>query len=605
MTITANTAYNTYNNVDYKTPVYYVEMSGSSDTFSTHALGGMKAYLHNLGGFSEKITTEEGKSSIGNVNFSLQDTNDEITALFKNTKTMRYNKVTLYGGYKGMSASDFVAIWSGRINNVKRSGITPRVDIQNLDIKTFAKNRIWTSATAGGAITAHGNPIDIVLQRLLSSNTAGLNSSAYDLGDGEGLNLGSAWVDIAGMEDLRDGYFPTDDFFFRITEGLDDAKKFFEDEICRPLGMYIVIRYDGKITLRSLNPPLPGVTPTAIDESNFAVTDFDYNYNSLINNVVFEFDYKATGSARYKTTNNYVDTWSLRNWGERKPPVIKCRGIHGTNSDEGDYGGDEIISRAKDRMFRRFADPKPLIMGNVMVKRGLTEVGDVVALTHTKLPDPVSGSIGISGAFYEVTQKNTDFKRGKIKVTMLGTGYDPSYIYGLISPSSTIATKHSASAFTLHDISTFEVPQVIAVQTASNTWGSAAIAAIAGNKVTLAASITPGVTTGDIFQFADWTDQTKSQRDRYGSLCDVNPTLHCATGSTVYTVNVNTVASFTAGSIINVEDGNGNYRPRTVVQISGAALRLRNILSAAPVSGADINLFAMTAGGTAAPYRLI
>jgi hypothetical protein len=540
MAIPSNTAYNTAMNAESKQPRWYVEISGASNTYSSHSLGTMKPYLQKLGGRSEKITPEDGKSDIGKINFSLQDVDDEITSFVRSTNALRYNKVTLYGGYSSLTASQFIQLWAGKIGNVSRPGVEPRYDFSNLDIKTFAKNTIWEDASTGTNYTTSGNPIDIMLERILSTNTAGLSSSTYDLGDGQGLALSSAWVDIPTFEDIRDTYFPSDEMFFRITEAENDAKKFFEDEICKPLGLHLVVQYDGKISLNILNPPAPGTTPTTINETNFEVAGFDLNYPSVKNLIRFEFDYKATGSTQFNTTNFYLDTWSRKNWGEHKPHVIKSRGIHGANSSEGDYNGDELVVRAKDRILRRFSTPQPQISGSVFLKRELSEVGDIVSLTHTKLPDLAKGSIGISGALFEITQKQTDFRNGKLKFTMLGTGYDPEYKYGNISPSSTVATVHSATAVTLHDASGFETGWVIQVETAANTWGSAAIAAIATNKVTLSTSIGT-MAAGDIFQIADWTDQTEGQRGIYASICARNPTLHIATGSTVNTVAVNTV----------------------------------------------------------------
>ena len=98
------------------------------------------------------------------------------------------------------------------------------------------------------------DPITLMLQFLISKKGAGTNYSGsgtnYDVLKRGGLGIPESRIDIAAFEAIQDEYdYDTNCRVFFVFTGPVPAKKFFDDELCKPFGWYLATKNDGRITL--------------------------------------------------------------------------------------------------------------------------------------------------------------------------------------------------------------------------------------------------------------------------------------------------------------------------------------------------------------------
>src|SRR3990167_3331906 len=80
--------------------------------------------------------------------------------------------------------------------------------------------------------------------------------------------------------------------------------------------------------------------------------------------------------------------------------------------------------------------------------RWLSEFGDIVPFTHSKLPDIQSGSRGYTSERMEIVHRGVDWAKGQVKFELLNTGFSKG-IYQQISPSMTITAAASGTSWTV------------------------------------------------------------------------------------------------------------------------------------------------------------
>ena len=454
---TAN--FQTANNLLYKHPVYLVAFDGESTDYTTIKDPGslfdntVKAYLDNVSGSGQQVTPEEGIASISDISFDLLDKSDEITLLLS-TDTDAYfhrRKTIVKAGYKGLDESDFATIMTaGRVTGLKLSADGTAWKFQVTDPRKYEQERIFLGSE-DSTLTISGNPIDILLSVYLSSDTPGTNHATYDrLGDGNGLNLTTDDIDVTDLELLRDNWFPGNSHYmkFSITER-ETASDFITTQIRKVLNLRPVITGDGKMTEKPFKPPLANSAEAqSFTEDNvIGLPSFDTNLQATINRVEFFTDYDGD---EYQVQDYYVDATSLLNRGPGKKPIsIKSRGLHASLSpgSMNSFTADVLLSR-KRAIFARYSSPPTKIIAKTHFTKWLTEAGDVVPFTHSKLPDIVSGTRGYSSTLMEVVDRQVKWKNGEVTVGLLDTGFTQG-TYGVISPTMTVTAAASGTEWTV------------------------------------------------------------------------------------------------------------------------------------------------------------
>lgn len=128
-----------------------------------------------------------------------------------------------------------------------------------------AVSLLWTPVNFSLPSPTAPHPLDFMLQLLV--NTGNAENTIYDVYQlGIGLGIPQERIDLASFQAIRDeddydaqigwwGFFSSDEAMGGLDEGLGDAKKFIEEELCRPFGYFLVTGHDGLIKARRPKHP--------------------------------------------------------------------------------------------------------------------------------------------------------------------------------------------------------------------------------------------------------------------------------------------------------------------------------------------------------------
>ncbi len=163
-----NANFDTPHALDYKTPMYLLHFDGESTDFCNHKPGSpdnsLKQYLQHIAGGSQRVTPEEGRSSIGGITVTLQNHNDEITALLAtDTYFFHRKKTTIKAGYLGMDEADMLTVLTGWVTGLKMTKDLLGYSFIITDPIKWMQRKIFRGAE-DSSVSLSGNPINILLQ---------------------------------------------------------------------------------------------------------------------------------------------------------------------------------------------------------------------------------------------------------------------------------------------------------------------------------------------------------------------------------------------------------------------------------------------------------
>jgi len=537
--ITTNASFDTYHALDYIIPIYLIHFDGETTDYCNFSPvspdNTIKEYLLNISGLDQRKTPQEGRSSIGGIQFEILDVDDEITALLA-TDTAAYfqaRKVTIKAGYLGMTEANMLTIGTNlKVNSLKLSGDGTAYLFEAADpMKAFQKY-IFRGADDSNVVL-QGNCINVLLSILTSSGTPGTNGAYDSLAAVNGLNLDSTEVDITGIEAIRDNYYPGNSHWMHITiTDKEQAMSFLQREFFKPFNLTPAVTSAGLFTVKPFKPPLAATTEvqTFDEDVIVALPKLDFNLAELVNEVDFKYDHDGSD---FTTVDYHQDSTSLTNRLRGiKPISIESKGIHSTVSGVSLNMFAGVISNQRGlSIFNRYATPPVKISFNTLFYQWLSEFGDVVPFTHSKLPDIVAGTKGLSADRMEVIQRGVDWKRGEVKFEILNTGFARG-TYQQISPTMTIVSGTDSTHFEVSSadgakFANLTAPVVSIYDSRMRIQVSnKAISSVSGTTVTIASmGLTP--TAGWIVTFADYDNCTAEQK-LFGFIADSSDNLGAA-----------------------------------------------------------------------------
>lgn len=434
-----NATFDTANALNYKTPVYLIHFDGETTDYVNHKVTSptntLKQYLVHITGMSDKVTPEEGKASIGSIKATIQDHDDAITTLLAtDTYYFHRKKVTVKAGYLGFSEANMLTVMTGWVTGIKMNAGLTAYEFDITDPQRWMQRKVFRGAETS-TVRISGNAINIMLRILLSTGD-GTNGTYDTYPAVNGLGISESFVDIAGIEQVRDDWFPgaSAHMMFTITKR-EKAKDWIEREILKVLNVYPVIDGQGRFTIKPFKPHIKTtVQIQSFNEDNIiGFPSFDHNLDALINEVEFHYDYTTGGSYDTQEFHFHDSVESTKRGPGKKPLTIKSRGIH--SSDPLMIPSDFSMRRAN-RVFSRFATPPIKIGLKTHFSRWISESGDIPDITHSKLPNTTAGTRGITSKNMEIINRSINWKSGQVSFTMLDTGFAKGR-YASISPSIT------------------------------------------------------------------------------------------------------------------------------------------------------------------------
>jgi hypothetical protein len=536
--LSRTSAFNAKHDLDDKTPLWLVHFDGETTDYVNHKPttpdNTLKQYLKSISSLSRSVSPEEGKASVSGITINIQDYDNEITALLATDAFYFHRKKTIIKvGYAGLAESDLITTTTGWVTGLKlsRDGLTWIFSIT--DPIKWMQRKIFRGSESS-TLTISGNPINILLACLTSTGN-GTNGNYDYLAAVNGLGIDTDFINVTAIEAVRDTWFPGASYYMKFTiDKRIKAKDFFEREIFKPLNLYPIIDVQGKFFVRRFAPPL--ITSLGVQTYNedniIGLPGYDTNLAGLINEV--EFFYNHNGDD-FVDEIYYIDSTSLNGRGPgKKPLTIKTKGLHSDLSPASiTIDVANILARRKNAVFSRFATPPIKLNIDAWYTQWISEAGDIVPITHSKLPDIESGTRGLSEARMEIIKKDVDFKSGKVKVEALNTGFAKD-IYFVISPSMTVTAGASGTEFTVSatdaaKYANFTLPEV-RVSDAGMRSQAASITILTIDTTTgviICDDIGSTPSAGWIITFADYDNCTDEQK-LYGFFSDATDDLGAA-----------------------------------------------------------------------------
>jgi hypothetical protein len=433
-------------------------------------------YLQIPQGASQSVNELEGQSSLGSMTVTCIDPNGTLKGLAAQDVLIG-KMVQLKQGFPGMALGDFTTLQTMQITQVGQD-TDGRVTIQCADVQRFIQGmQIWLRGgplwwTPGGpkaqqplgaswlengyAVSDEnpryvaGNPIDIILAvlqnelgvgqdpALLTSNyvmqsLAPIYESQQDYeplpppegwaiympGQDSTLINPNPYIDVPGLLAFREGEFSGVWFDFVITRPID-GKQFIEEQILKPLGLYWIVRADGRLSLKTMKPPVEQTPAFAFSAKNIMGIPQTQRQN-IINLVTFQLDVQqggiTTAARSYGYQVSYEQQTSLKTYRQVFEQQIQSTGLRVAR------GGMMLSRLLADRIFRRHAFGPPTYKFTAQLATLPVELGDYVWLSHPKILDLKTGKLGLSNVVCEVLDRQPNYSRATVDFSLLDTRF--------------------------------------------------------------------------------------------------------------------------------------------------------------------------------------
>lgn len=282
-----------------------------------------------------------------------------------------------------------------------------------------------TRGALGTSAAAHSTNAAVrELIRLGPAHPMDIAQSLYTDTDKRGLSIDAALVGSARFAAVKAsiGDYTMD---FRITEAFN-AKTFLEEEIFSIMACYPVTTGGGLLSVKEFAKPEDLDADATIDHSNIRADQsgkpylqWNGNFQSVINKVTYNYDYSTTETTdrlKFKATLSDEDGDSITQYGE-KPLVINSRGLRSELT-----GTTDLINSRIALILARYKNAAPIVKARVHMQKNLIEPGDVVLVESSLLPDPGTGTRGMS-AQMEVVNRSNDYQGGHVDLDLLWTAF--------------------------------------------------------------------------------------------------------------------------------------------------------------------------------------
>src|SRR5947208_1632326 len=269
----------------------------------------------------------------------------------------------------------------------------------------------------------------------------------YQVGDDSTLINPNAYLDVQSILLLRDTEFSGTWFEIKLTSPAQ-AKQWLEDQLLKPLGVFFVTRADGRLSLKAMKAPAvpagvdlasygttpwwkswPAVAgvpvaaqvPTAVlplNEKNIlglpSVTRLDLT-NAVTARMDQDDSLTQTSARSYETDVTFINQNSLEAYRTFAQHTVESYGL---KTARGGFLIAELLAR---RIFERHAFRAPVYSVKAQLSTVIVEVGDYVWLTHSKVPDLMDGTVGITSVLCEVLDRQPDYANATMEFKLLDT----------------------------------------------------------------------------------------------------------------------------------------------------------------------------------------
>lgn len=381
-------------------------------------------WIKNIDPLKLAVTDMDGASNLADLTLNVLDWEQLITADLPGI-TLEGKEAFLKHGYVGLGVGYWITMFRGIVNMLESdNGNTEyKFTISSFNLKKLT-TKVYTTGDDGFTTsTKHprnilGHPLDILVSVLQQAGIA--------LAD----------IDTNKIHFYRDTIFNGLPFQFKLTSA-PNAKDFLEQELMKPLGMYLWENNVGQVSINSFYPALSGsggyTPPTppvdTIDNDAQAIVPVVAEAD-LINQIAMKFDDDGNGNQSFQSENIATYNPSVAKYGMTDAYIIESQGMRSS------FQGYFIAAFVSRLIFLRYGlknlvlDPTPLLWNHCRL-----EPGDIVAYTEPFMPDRKAGVLGVTAQTFEVLDRTWDFMAGVITLKLLALDISKFKQY-LITPNS-------------------------------------------------------------------------------------------------------------------------------------------------------------------------
>jgi len=404
-------------------------------------------------GMSQSVNEIDGASSIGSMQLEVIDPGGVIKALASQPSFVG-KMGSLRMGFPGQAMGDFVTLHMAQIVS---AGFTAegRMQIGVSDVqRCMAGALLWQNggpaswyvgqqpvvtpptgaATAANSLAVsdrnpryvQGNPLDIFLCAMQNELGVGQDPSLppgawtfYQPGQDSTLINPNPYLDLPGILELRDGPYSGDWFEFKLTRSVD-GKQWLEDQIMKVLGLYTIVRADGRLALKSMKSPAILTPVLALNHRNILGVP-EFSRLPIINVVTVRFgvddSHRETAARQYLEEITFQQPASISQYKQQFKHQIEASGLRMSR------GGVLRAFLIADRIFRRHAFATPQYRVKTWLTALVLELGDFVWLNHPNVPDLMNGTMGLNNVVCEVVDRRPNYAAGYMEFGLLDTRF--------------------------------------------------------------------------------------------------------------------------------------------------------------------------------------
>lgn len=289
-------------------------------------------------------------------------------------------------------------------------------------------------ATVENYVLYQGNPIDLILQIILSTGTGTNHATTgtnYDvLPFGQGIGVPFANVNITNIVNNVRGQI-ADHVFYGFFTAQAQGLKFIQENILPQILCFMYTNTNGLVDL-NLAYPAGSLDSIILDQTNIVGNpQFKSNLQTggyFYNDIDVSYDYQPIGDF-YANENVAIDGVSFTNYREDSKLSILSKMIATY------FKGFAIVLRMQSIYLSFFKNPPPVIQCKTFDAMTLLNPGSLVYLNHPNIPNYQTGKRG--GNFLcVVINAAPDYFDGAMNVTLLGVGFYQRKKYARWTPTS-------------------------------------------------------------------------------------------------------------------------------------------------------------------------
>lgn len=267
----------------------------------------------------------------------------------------------------------------------------------------------------------------------------------------DGLRMAGDEVDVAEHLRLFQLFLSSDQYDIYIKDTIENAKEYLEKHIYSPIACYSLPR-KSKASVGYHIGPIPGQDIVTLNTTNIKNPSKQKlkrsTNNQFYNEIIYKFEEDATTERFLSNLITISATSKNRIPGANKTLIVEAKGLRDA------AGGEATAQLHSNRRLSRYQFGAEVLNVSALFEVGFNlEIGDIVVYdgTDLKMPDTLSGERDIAPRFYEIQNKEFNFKTGDTSFTMVDTSFSTAARYCLIGHSSNISLGISTTQFVIEE----------------------------------------------------------------------------------------------------------------------------------------------------------